>query len=195
MSKQPRSGLGAVKRDWTANSKRAEDECDSDVIAWSPSPPPADRRTDAQKRIQAIEDALKFRIESTEQILSESSSSQASSQSQKRRVDSSFSQPPAKKRQLPGSWTDAPSQASKSLHNTAKTLETTKTFGANNKKAAAAPVAGSSTGKAPNAKAASRIAGVFLSAEQNHILKLVQNGTSIFYTGSAGEFSIHVAFF
>jgi len=32
-----------------------------------------------------------------------------------------------------------------------------------------------------------KVASVFLSQEQNQILKLVQEGNSVFYTGSAGE--------
>lgn len=187
MSKQPRSGLGTVKRDWTANSQRTDDGDDSDVIAWSPSPPPytASTLTPTEKRLKAIEEALR-QVDSSEQVLSQSQSqtlvgtSQSSQVSQKRRVDSSFSQPAAKKRQLPSSWADSKKAASQPEGK----LDTTRSFGStlNNKKAEVKSGAGSSTGKA-----SSRIAGVFLSAEQNHILKLVQDGQSVFYTGSAGE--------
>jgi hypothetical protein len=40
--------------------------------------------------------------------------------------------------------------------------------------------------KAKAPKAATKPAKVFLSQEQLHILKLVEEGNSIFYTGSAG---------
>lgn len=45
---------------------------------------------------------------------------------------------------------------------------------------------------APTALEAVRPASLFLSREQTHILQLVREGQSVFYTGSAGEFQSNV---
>lgn len=48
------------------------------------------------------------------------------------------------------------------------------------------PAAQSNTPSSSAPRSKSKLAGVFLSKEQSHILRLVQEGNSLFYTGSAG---------
>ncbi|KAF9649181.1 hypothetical protein BDM02DRAFT_1944146 [Thelephora ganbajun] len=99
-SSQVRSGLGTVKRDWSANKPQNTelDDPDSDVISgWSPSPPSTATTQSPKSRLDNLQASLGDSIASSEKLLSSSQSSQ------KRVADPSdfLSQPPAKKRRPP----------------------------------------------------------------------------------------------
>jgi hypothetical protein len=181
MSKQPISGLTRVTRDWTSNSQR-EEELDSDVISWSPSPPALNRRSGTETRLQTIEAALKEPMAPSEQVLSSSTvhplpHTSSLSTSQKRRADP-VSQPALKKQRLSDTSKQKPSSTDSSYPTTSRFY---------NKENVPVTVVSSSS-----AKVVTRPAGIFLSPEQKHILQLVQDGKSVFYTGSAGGYRYHI---
>jgi hypothetical protein len=184
-SSQPRSGLSSVQRNWSSSSVGSSID---PAIDWPPTPPtstpPSDARkalTGAEKRLKAIQDALSGTSAPSGRLLTPSTNSQQSSQTRpmegvangsKRPLPADSSTvtggPPLKKRQLPNSW-DQP--AAGSSH------------------AGASRASSSSSGAVKVVRgttAASKPAAVFLSQEQSHILRLVEGGQSLFYTGSAG---------
>lgn len=175
-SSQVRSGLGTITRDWSANKPQNVqlDDPDSDAIpGWSPSPPSTAATRSSQSRIDSLQASLSDSITTSEKLLS-------SSQSSQKRAAEPFnpsSQPPAKKRVLPASFSNP-------LQSKTKTLSRTATLGSGSFRANTS----SSVSKAPSHSALKPFSKdtVSLSQEQNHILKLAQEGKSLFYTGSAG---------
>lgn len=127
-----------------------------------------------EARMKAIQDALNENA--SERVLSPSvlpNASSAASGSQLRTVsgqkrdqpESDATQPPAKRRQYPESWSKpSPDVSSKTEFKRSKPTAIT----ISKKTAIGKPAA------------------VFLSQEQTHILKLVQEKQNVFYTGSAG---------
>lgn len=162
-SSQVRSGLGVVKRDWSSNKPQniELDEPDSDVLSgWSPSPPSTTTAQALKSRLDGIQASLSNRITSSERLLSSSRSSQ------KRAAEPSdfLPQPPHKKRLLPSSFLKGRQPSAKSLSRTT-----------------------SLSSRPPSTFAYSKQhASISLSQEQNYVLKLAQEGKSLFYTGSAG---------
>ncbi|PBK99530.1 hypothetical protein ARMGADRAFT_919184 [Armillaria gallica] len=149
----------------------------SQEIEW-PSSQPAAPLTGAQQRLKDIQDALAGKSVSSEKdrsTLTHKKEPLASSKTWNKRL----SEPPTadlnpapqkKARKLPDSWSAAPepkvqrSSSSATKHSGIKeayVLSSTK-----DKKR--------------------KVASVFLSQEQTRILQLVQDGESVFYTGSAG---------
>ena len=179
-SSQVRSGLGTVTRDWSANKPQDTtfDDPDSDVISgWSPSPPSTAVTASSQSRLDSLQASLSGSITSSEKLLSSSQSSQ------KRRAEpSNFpSQPPAKKRILPSSFANGPQPKTKTLSKTNSL--SSRSFGAPINTSSSITRAPSHSNLKPFSKASSSVS---LSQEQNYILKLAQEGKSLFYTGSAG---------
>lgn len=172
MSKTSLSGLRTIKRDFSSSTACSSSSQPIDVdndIDWPPSPPQAKKvMSDSEKRLKAIQDAL-----AGNPVARSTRPLDAPSQNANKRPNPSSSsqfEPPAKKRQVPSSWSEPAAPPSKQA--IAKAATKTK---------AAAPVVFS--------KAAAKPAKVFLSQEQTQILKLVNDGNSVFYTGSAGECS------
>ncbi|GBE86663.1 ATP-dependent DNA helicase PIF1 [Sparassis crispa] len=177
-SKQPISGLKSIKRDFSsaplpsASQNSSLSASDASAIPWTPSPPQQQLPGMAQ-RLKDIQDALSGHAVASEKTLSGTSSASSSQAfrggppgSLKRSAPSQ--DPPAKRRQLPPNWSE----------NTEST--TSRTFGSSRVANAPLVVSAASSG------AVAKPAPVFLSQEQQHILKLVQDGQSVFYTGSAG---------
>jgi hypothetical protein len=162
--KLAQSGLGVVRRDWSIPSASQEPRS-SQPIYWPPTPPlnavqPAARKlTGSEQRLKDIQDALT------------GYAPVPPSQVQNKRASPSGKTPPPKRaRQLPPDWHSNDALSKPSL--------TRQPVGANNKKTIYENSTSSSSTK--------KIAPVFLSQEQTQILKLVQDGSSVFYTGSAG---------
>lgn len=170
------SGLRSIKRDFSSSSlppasSQESLSSDPDTIPWQPTPPK--KLSGLEQRLKDIQDALNAQVSSSETVL-------ASSQTQKR--PSTSQDPPAKRRQLPASWNDKlqttdqaprpayPSASSQRAFGKARQTNTNETL-------VVAAKSGSAAKPAP----------VFLSQEQTHILKLVELGLSLFYTGSAGK--------
>ena len=173
MSKTSLSGLGTFKRDFsysTACSSSSQPIDTSNDIDWPPSPPEAKKvMTASEKRLKAIQDAL-----AGNPVAMLTQTLEASSQNANKRPNPSSSsqfEPQAKKRQVPSSWSQPDAPPSKQA--IAKAATKTKGAGAT----------------ATISKAISKPAKIFLSQEQTQILKLVNDGNNVFYTGSAGKFS------
>ena len=179
-SSQVRSGLGTVTRDWSANKPQDTtfDDPDSDVLSgWSPSPPSTPATVPSQSRLDSVQASLSGSITSSEKLLS------SSQISQKRKVEpSNFpSQPPAKKRILPPGFPNGPQPKTKTLSKTNSL--SSRSFGAPVNTSSSITRAPSRPNLKPFSKASDSLS---LSQEQNYILKLAQEGKSLFYTGSAG---------
>ncbi|KAJ2918646.1 hypothetical protein MD484_g1770, partial [Candolleomyces efflorescens] len=182
-SKPARSGLGTVKRDWSTSSMQSSQTLKSSQdIPWSPTQrkPQETTRvlTGAEKRLRDIQKALEEcqynkppapLVDSrrvANKRLSDEGTSDASNPTKKRRV-------------LP--WAEADSLSSKSGFGSDSITAGGSSRGSQNIRTAnSTPAPSSSSGK-PD-----KLAAVFLSQEQTQILKLVQEGNSVFYTGSAG---------
>ena len=172
--KQPQSGLRTMKRDFSSSSFGASSQpidVDND-IDWPLTPPVVAPKalTGPEQRLKDIQDALAGRPPQTQpRPLSNLSSQVINKRSNPSSSD--FDAPPAKRR-LPSSWDDAevsmPSKQAIASRAQAAPKKTVMT-------------ASSSTATTKPAK-------VFLSSEQTQILKLVTEGHSVFYTGSAGKF-------
>lgn len=183
-SSQVRSGLGTIRRDWSANKSQIidVDDPDSDVLSgWSPSPPSTATTQSSKSRLDSLQASLSNSISSSEKLLS-------SSQSSRKRAAEPFnsqSQPSAKKRVLPASFSNGPLLTAKPLSR-ASSLSS-RSFGVpvNTKQSASSSIARvpSHSTLRPFSKTPGSIS---LSQEQNHVLKLAQEGKSLFYTGSAG---------
>jgi ATP-dependent DNA helicase PIF1 len=177
-SSQVRSGLGTITRDWSANQPQNTqlDDPDSDVISgWSPSPPSKAATLSSQSRVDSLQASLSGSITSSEKLLSSSRSSQ------KRPGDHSdfSSRPYSKKRVLPASFSNGPPP--KRISKT--TSLNSRSFGAPASTSSSIKRIPSHSTLKPFSKASDSVS---LSQEQNCILKLAQEGKSLFYTGSAG---------
>ena len=180
-SSKPQSGLGTVKRDWSMPSANQEPRS-SQSIYWPATPPnpvqPAARKlTGAEQRLKDIQDALAG-YSSAPPSRSAAMPPLVDSQAQNKRAspsENSVTAPPTKRaRQLPPDWHKNDILSKPSLSR--QSVEAT------NKK----PTHENST-----PSSVKKIASIFLSQEQTQILKLVQDGNSVFYTGSAGmQFTI-----
>ncbi|KAH8103968.1 hypothetical protein BXZ70DRAFT_675946 [Cristinia sonorae] len=177
-AKQVMSGLRSVKRDFSSNSAMTSDQ---PKVEATQAPPKGSQRTISGKeqRLRDIQAALDeaasqkpsqaaSRISSSSQHIPPSTNQSASSQ---KRPSPSTVEPAAKRRQLPSSWTENITPQS-SNSNTGSFYKTK-----------SKPSSGKSSFS--TAKSKGGVFGVFLSDEQTHILKLVESGQSVFYTGSA----------
>jgi hypothetical protein len=178
-SSSSKSGLKNVTRDWSAHGNLQS--TDHQPPDWPPTQPKP--TTAAEKRLRLIQQALAHPDDSPpKQALTDVSSGVLNN---KRLVSVAEADlPPAKKsRQLP--W-DSPKE------DTAQSLSAVRHAISSSSVPTGAKLARTGS-TAPTSSKTANVAKVFLSAEQTHILDLVQNGESVFYTGSAGEFSFDTA--
>lgn len=175
-----KSGLGTVKRDFSSSSISNPPKS-SQEIYWPPTPPPTKLSGQAQ-RLKDIQDALA----SCSTPLTDSKGQN------KRPSPTGPADGPTEKRprQLPPGWGNdslsAPTYGSDSSLRRPSSSRTTSSSSSFPSTTAASSTSSLASTKKANAK----VASVFLSQEQTQILKLVQEGNSVFYTGSAGQ-SIH----
>lgn len=180
-SSQVRSGLGTVKRDWSANKSQDTESGGPDPglrSGWSLLTPPKKSSSPSSKsRLDDLQASLSDRITSSEELLFSSRTSQ------KRVAEPSdfLSRPPAKKRVLPASFTAGPQPATKSISRTGS-----KSWGSFTSSKQNASSSSKRTPSHTTTGISKSSASISLSQEQNHILKLAQEGKSLFYTGSAG---------
>lgn len=179
MSKsKSQSGLGSIQRDWSMSSLNPPPS--SQEIEWLPTPPKQTTAsqqasssssssgvelTGREKRLRDIQNALNNR--STPAVAQPFAKPKRGSDTEY--PDASDSLPPMKKhRQLPpGYRDDDPITQATNFSSGSRTTKNKSTY----------------TAPPPSKK----VAGMFLSSEQKEILKLVEDGQSVFYTGSAGE--------
>jgi hypothetical protein len=171
-----RSGLSTVKRDWDDHPSSSPEV----FYDWGATQRPAQQQhktqqltvgssttvplTGAQKRLKDIQEALAS--------MHGPPSSRSSSQNKRESpTDFSGTAHPEKRRRLPPGWDDSLSTPSLSVPS--RSSNSTRSSGSSQTIVATPPEP-------------KTIASVFLSQEQTRILKLVQDGDSVFYTGSAG---------
>lgn len=177
-----RSGLGTVTRDWSANKSQNTELGSPDSNAdseWSwPSSPPSTVATQSSKsRFDDLQASLDGSITSSKKLLSSSQGSQK----RKAEPSNSIPQPPAKKRILPASF----SSGTKALSKT--TSLSSRSFAAPVNTKRRFPSLTTGAPSQSTSKTSSNSSGsISLSQEQNCVLKLAQEGKSLFYTGSAG---------
>ena len=180
MSKNAQSGLRTVKRDFSSSGVSQLSD-----IEWPPTQTnlsSAPKLTGAQKRLKDIQDALA----GAAPPLPRGSAIVDSASVHKRPSLESQAAPPSKKaRQLPPSWKSGDVLSEPSLGPSSNPSRS-----GSFRSTGASASSSSSTGP-PNSKSKPKIAAVFLSQEQTQILKLVQDGRNVFYTGSAGA---HILF-
>ncbi|KAI0923745.1 hypothetical protein AcV5_010527 [Taiwanofungus camphoratus] len=175
-SRQPKSGLRSIKRDFSAASlpsltqDSALTESDATAIPWTPTP--TQKVTGLEQRLRDIQDALDGQSVSSEKILTNGRASIL----QKR--PSSSQNPPTKRRQLPSSWNEEDPTLQSSYFSTAPLRQSGLSRTSKNSTTLHVPASPASNG--------SKSGAIDLSEEQKHILSLVLDGHSLFYTGSAG---------
>ncbi|KAF5362473.1 hypothetical protein D9756_002301 [Leucocoprinus leucothites] len=196
------SGLGSLKRDWS-NASSSSAASSSQLTDWQPTQPekeePVDEKTErTNKRLLVIRQALASMNDAP--VQSNPSSPVPLDQStvtnratgKRPSPDSVDTAPTKKKRDLPPSWReDTLSNPSFSRANLAarikSTNESTSRRGESGSGETRFSAPSSSVGSSSSSSTKpAKLAKLFLSQEQTHILKLVKEGYSVFYTGSAG---------
>ena len=157
------SGLRTVKRDWSTSSKTDSDASQKFL----------DARAHRMRDIQAGLDGREQHSLPSMPLQSYANVTTADIASgSKRPLSATAHEPTAKKRTLPSSWEKDVYTSSSSFTSTTHLSSAVKTRSTGVSATTAAPLAQS--------------AGVSLSQEQRQILRLVELGNSLFYTGSAG---------
>jgi ATP-dependent DNA helicase PIF1 len=177
LERQPRSGLATVKRDFSSNK----------TMELSPASVPT--TTTATKR-SMLSDSLRKAIQDgvasreAEKAALTSSSLHISSQKRSLPLDPD---PPAKKRQLPSSWTKPESSTQMKSHafSQSSVYPRSRSF-----TISSLPIDLSTGDPSSEQKPARRPTEISLSHEQKQVLELVMQQKSIFYTGSAGMLSL-----
>lgn len=174
------SGLRTVRRDFSS-AEISQPPTSSQNIHWSPSPPvapsaPLKKLSGSEARLKAIQEALAGYPANEPPLLVQSG---AQNKRPSPTGTSATGNPPTKRaRQLPPDWPSNDSLSKPSL-----SAKPSSSNNKDNRKFAFNTPASSSSSLSTKPK----VAAVFLSQEQKTILKLVQEGESVFYTGSAGK--------
>jgi len=173
--KSAKSGLRSVKRDWSSSD--VSQPRSSQPLDWPPSPPkqpaPPKALSGSEARLKAIQEALAgYSAPAPPPPLVESTA-------QNKRASPTAipanAPPPKRARQLPPDWPSKDALINSSFSIPSDGPGRSKGFS----KPSPESSAGSTGGKP-------KVPAIFLSQEQTQILKLVQGGESVFYTGSAG---------
>lgn len=182
--KQPMSGLRNVKRDWSdpqltqSASSQASQPIEWPTSPGRPSRPKPSKPAGYDDRVARIQAVLESNRQSSQKLLSSSSSVPQKREAQ---PDADTSGPVAKKRVLPANWgrQDNVKQAPPQVHTPGSTA-TTSSFGS-------ASIAPRIAPPPEDEAELPAVARIFLSTEQQQILKLVEAGNNVFFTGSAGK--------
>ncbi|GJE90946.1 ATP-dependent DNA helicase PIF1 [Phanerochaete sordida] len=178
--KQVMSGLRTVKRDFSSNSVTS-----SSQTTDSGESSRQQKLSASERRLKLIQDALSGMSapEEKKQPFSGPGRTVATGSNSNftgsKRSAPADNQPAAKKRQLPSSWNTSFDEKSSSIASYSSTRTLSASASANSATKTTITVASTT-------QSSSKTSGVFLSQEQTHILKLVEAGESLFYTGSAG---------
>jgi hypothetical protein len=178
------SGLRIVKRDFSSNTIIS----DSQTTSHSGEQAQQDKLSASARRLKMIQDALNGDFASTEKKYPFSGPSKTAigdtgaTSAGVKRATTEDNIPPAKKRRLPSSWND--SETGNSASSGIASYSSTRALSSS---ASVNSVSKTTISVTSTSKRAVKPASVFLSAEQSHILKLVERGDSLFYTGSAGK--------
>lgn len=177
-----RSGLGSITRNWSEASISQAPQS-SQEIPWPPTPQQSatTKLSGYEQRMKDIQDALAGHPSNSGNSSLTQPLNPSNALNKRPSLGAAPSEPaPKKARQLPPNWEG-------------KDPLTHSGFGKNAISSFKTNSSGSASANKPppavavNSSAKSKVAPVFLSQEQTQILKLVQEGNSVFYTGSAGE--------
>ncbi|PPQ67870.1 hypothetical protein CVT25_010309 [Psilocybe cyanescens] len=173
------SGLGTVKRDWSSNSVVSQPTKSSQEIPWSQSPPraPAKKLTGSEERLRAIQEALSGYPPTVPPPLAPSKAD-----NKRTSPNEEHATAPVVKRArriLPNDWHANDALSKQTLSSSSNSFSNKPKENIKSSFHASASSLTSTEKK--------KLAAVFLSQEQTQILKLVQEGDSVFYTGSAVE--------
>lgn len=179
--KQPMSGLRNIKRDWSdpqltqSASSQASQPIEWPTSPGRPSRPKPSKPAGYDDRIARIQAVLESNRQSSQKLLSSSSSVPQKREAQH---DGDTSAPVAKKRVLPANWgrQDNVKQATPHVHSPGSASS----FGS-------ASIAPRLAPPPEDEAELPAVARIFLSTEQQQILKLVEAGNNVFFTGSAGK--------
>jgi ATP-dependent DNA helicase PIF1 len=195
------SGLGKLKRDWS-NASDSAASSSAELIEWEPTQRPKkpepqtdDKMENANKRLLIIKQALasmnadKPAPAPVMKPLSKSAIADPNRPASKRpTLDQDDGAPVKKRRELPPSWRND-TLSDSGFKGRSWPTPRSSTQGSSSSTSTLNNSASSTSTKV------NRVARVFLSQEQTHILRLVQEGCSIFYTGSAGAFVANTLIF
>ena len=185
-SKQAKSGLSTIKRDFSTSSIGSAAPRSSQPLDWDPSPPrpappPKKKLTGSEARLLAIQEALAGLPKQP------SPAPLGPSNTQNKRASPTGTQtvepaPKRSRRILPPDWHDNDALSKPTLAapipNQSKSRSSSGSV--------LSPLVDSPSSSLSSASK-TKVAPIFLSQEQTQILRLVQEGESLFYTGSAGE--------
>lgn len=181
-TKSAQSGLRSIKRDFSSSTIASS----SQEIYWPPTPQPpkqpvaAPKLSGSQQRLKDIQDALSGKPPSSHRSVP-----LVESKAVNKRSSPEAEAPPAAKRprQLPPSWGAKDSLSDPSFTSAS---EPPSSRSSTSSRKTTKSVSSSAPQSIPSGSKP-KVASVFLSQEQTQILKLVQDGNSVFYTGSAGQ--------
>jgi len=183
---QSRSGLGTYKRDFGPSSSFSVPKS-SQEIPWPPTPPavpaqPTRVLSGSEKRLKEMQDALAGYSKPTPPP-APLTGSKTINKRPSPTGESSSTAPVAKrtKRILPPDWHDH-----SALTRSSFTTTTTSSSSSSVPSSSSGRTSANSPASSAPPPSKGKLAPVFLSQEQTQILKLVQDGVSLFYTGSAG---------
>lgn len=177
---KPQSGLNTVRRDFSS-TEVSQPPKSSQSIYWSPSPPvappaPLKKLSGSEARLKAIQEALAGYPPSAPPLVQSVTQNKRPSPT----PNSATGNPPTKRaRQLPPDWPGNDSLSKPSL--------STKPSSSSNKDIRKSTFNTPTSSSSSSLSTKPKVASVFLSQEQKKILKLVESGESVFYTGSAGK--------
>ncbi|KIK96042.1 hypothetical protein PAXRUDRAFT_338561 [Paxillus rubicundulus Ve08.2h10] len=178
-SKGSLSGLRTIKRDWSSSSKT-----DDDCISW-PQPTPADAlkntldaRAQRLKDIQAGLDGRAHHEVASNPLKSYTNITTADIASgRKRPLPTPSNESAAQKRVLPAHWQEDVYTSSSNFTTSMRVSSVSRPATSSQRVTASA---------ATTDRTSTKSAAACLSQEQTQILRLVEEGKSVFYTGSAG---------
>lgn len=179
------SGLRTVKRDFSSNSVGSSQTSNSTESSRQAT------LSTQEMRLKMIQDALNGVPAATDKKSPFSAPNRthtAATNSRTaglKRPSQDDIESSAKRRQLPSSWDKGQDRYSQSSSIASYSSTRALSASASVNSASTTTISISST-----TRSSAKPAGVFLSQEQTHILKLVESGQSLFYTGSAGEVSV-----
>lgn len=183
-SKQPMSGLRSVKRDFSSN---AIPPSSSSTNAKSED---AKSLSAQDRRFKMIQEALAGHTPS-DNIFKAPGNSLSEGISKNKRSSSSQEEPETKRRRMPSAWKSAAESSSATQATSSSGSQ--KSLSSVPSSSRANIVSSSVVTPSSSSSSGNKVAAVFLSQEQTHILKLVESGQSLFYTGSAGKSTLLIS--
>ena len=177
------SGLKTMTRNWSENTPTVSSSRPGTSHTSSAPAKPIANVSDARARRMAAIQAALDEMSETSQALKSSKIANMDAGSKRSSDGLDSSGAPKKKRVLPGSFSEAPSSSATTSSVSSANGKPSSKSGSS---AVTSQVMSISRKSKAERKATDKPAPIFLSKEQQRVLQLVENGESLFYTGSAG---------